>query len=135
MHFPFMNNRSNSNYLQFLNFYLKKWCLLVSTSNTKVFKCGHTCVVCDQPKSARTHAHRTHISKVFSHALAHVRPHIAHVRARTHLRNPWLEKLLFGEPTWFYVVHSNLDPTLGVAMGFEVVYPSMWEVKVGSGPR
>ena len=42
-----------------------------------------TCVVCDQPKSARTHAHRTHVSEVFSHAHAHV-------RARTHLRNPWL---------------------------------------------
>ena len=31
----------------------------------------------------------------------------------------------------------NLDPTLGRAMGpgVEGVYPSMWEVKVGSGPR
>ena len=29
----------------------------------------------------------------------------------------------------------NLDPTLGVAMGVEGVYPSMWEVKVGGGPR
>ena len=30
---------------------------------------------------------------------------------------------------------SNFDPTLGVARGVEGVYPSMWEVKVGSGPR
>ena len=40
-----------------------------------------------------------------------------------------LSKSLFGPPTWFCVVHPNLDPTLGV----EGVYPSMWEVKVGSG--
>ena len=37
--------------------------------------------------------------------------------------------------TWFCVVPPNLDPTLGVALGVEGVYPSMWEVKVGSGPR
>ena len=53
-------------------------------------RCGRTCVVCDQLKSARTHAHRTHILEVFSHA--HVRPHIANVRARTHLRNSPLAK-------------------------------------------
>ena len=47
----------------------------------------------------------------------------------------FLEKLLFGEKTWFYVVHPNLDPTLGVARGVEGVYPSMREVNVGSGPR
>ena len=29
----------------------------------------------------------------------------------------------------------NLDPALGVAMGVEGVYPSMWDVKVDSGPR
>ena len=50
--------------------------------------CGRTCVVCDQLKNARTHAHRTHVLEVFSHA--HVRPHIARLRARTHLRNPCL---------------------------------------------
>jgi hypothetical protein len=50
--------------------------------------CGHTCMVCDQLKKAHSHAHRTHISKVFLHAHAHVRLHIAHVRTRTHLRNP-----------------------------------------------
>ena len=33
------------------------------------------------------------------------------------------------------VVHPNLDPTLGVAMEVQGVYPSKWEVKVGSGPR
>ena len=42
------------------------------------------------PKTSSTHAHRTHISKCFLHAHAHVRPHIAHVRARTHLCNPCL---------------------------------------------
>ena len=47
-------------------------------------------MVCDQLKSARTHAHRTHILEVFSHAHACVRPHIAHMRARTHLCNPCL---------------------------------------------
>ena len=52
--------------------------------------CGRKCVVCDQLKNARTHAHRTHVLKVFSHAHAHVRPHIARVRARTHLRNSCL---------------------------------------------
>ena len=62
------------------------WYLLQILPNIKVVKCGRTCVVCDQPKTARTHAHRTHIYKVFSHAHAHVRPHTAHVRARTHLR-------------------------------------------------
>ena len=56
--------------------------------------CSRTCVVCDQPKNARTHAHCTHVLEVFSHA--HVRPHIARVRARarTHLRNPPFEKYI-----------------------------------------
>ncbi len=27
-------------------------------------------------------------------------------------------------------MHPNFDPTLGVAMGVEGVYPSMWEVKI-----
>ena len=52
--------------------------------------CGRTCVVCDQLKNDRAHTLCTHVSKVFSHAHAHVRPHIARVRARTHLRNPCL---------------------------------------------
>ena len=43
--------------------------------------------------------------------------------------------ICIGEPTWFYEVHPNLDPTLRVAMGVKGVYPSMREVKVGSGPR
>ena len=51
--------------------------------------------MCDQLKNARTHAHRTHIFKAFSHAHAHVRPHIARVRARTHLRNSRLGLLTF----------------------------------------
>ena len=59
----------------------KKRCLLQILTNIKVVKCGCTCVVCDQPKSARTHAHRAHILKVFSHAHTHVQPHIE--RART----------------------------------------------------
>ena len=43
-------------------------------------------------KMSRTHAHPAHFSEWISHALAHVRPHIARVRARTHLRNsyPWI---------------------------------------------
>ena len=43
----------------------------------------------------------------------------------------FLSKSLFGEPTWFCVVHPNL----GVAMGVKGVYRSMWELRVGSGPR
>ena len=58
---------------------------------SKVVKCGRTCVVCDQLNSARTHAHRTHVLEVFSHAHAQVRPHIARVRARTHLCNSYLD--------------------------------------------
>ena len=52
-------------------------------------KCGRTCVVCDQLKNTRTHAHRTPVLEVFLHA--HVRPHIARVRERTHLRNSPLD--------------------------------------------
>ena len=52
--------------------------------------CGRTCVVCDQLKNVRAHTLHTHVSKVFSHAHTHVRPHITRVRARTHLRNPYL---------------------------------------------
>ena len=33
-----------------------------------------------------------------------------------------LLKLLFGEPTWFYVVHPDLDPTLGIATGVKGAY-------------
>ena len=66
--------------------------LTYQIGTSKVVKCGRTCVVCDQLKNARTHAHRTHIFKAFSHAHAHVRPHIARVRARTHLRNSCLGK-------------------------------------------
>ena len=51
---------------------------------------GRTCVVCDQLKNVRAHTLHTHVSKVFSHAHTHVRPHITRVRARTHLRNPYL---------------------------------------------
>ena len=54
--------------------------------------CGRTCVVCDQLKNVRAHTLHTHVSKVFSHAHTHVRPHITRVRARTHLRNPYLDK-------------------------------------------
>ena len=71
---------------------LNKFYLTILDKNTKKLlrKCGRTCVVWDQPKSARTHAHCTHILKVSLHAHAHVRPHIAHVCARTHLRNTCL---------------------------------------------
>ena len=60
---------------------------------------------------------------------------ICYIIGQNQARMKFLSKSLFGEPTWFCVVHPNLDPTLGVAMGFKGVSPSMWEVKVGSGPR
>ena len=41
--------------------------------------CGCTYVVCDQPKNARVHAHRTHVLEVFLHSHAHVRPHISEI--------------------------------------------------------
>ena len=56
--------------------------------------CGRTCVGVTSGKKARTHALRTHVLEVISHAPAHVRPHIARVHARTHLCNPYLEKML-----------------------------------------
>ena len=37
----------------------------------------------------------------------------------------FLLKSLFGDPTWFFVVNPNLDPTLGVATGVKGVYRSM----------
>ena len=46
-------------------------------------------------------------------------------------RIKFLLKSLFGEPTWFYVLHTNLDPALGVATGVKGVYPSMWELRGG----
>ena len=42
-------------------------------------------------KTSRTHAHLAHFSEWISHAHAHVRPQIARVRARTHLRNSYLD--------------------------------------------
>ena len=42
------------------------------------------------PKMSRTHAHPAHFSEWISHAHAHVQPHIARVRVRTHLRNSYL---------------------------------------------
>ena len=41
-------------------------------------------------KMSRTHAHPAHFSEWISHTHAHVWPHIARVRARTHLRNSYL---------------------------------------------
>ena len=54
--------------------------------------CGRTCVGVTRGKKARTHALRTHVLEVISHTQAHMRPHIVHVRARMHLRNPYLAK-------------------------------------------
>ena len=51
--------------------------------------CGRTCVGVTRVKKVRTHALRTHVLEAISHAHAHVRPHIARVRARTHLRNSY----------------------------------------------
>ena len=42
------------------------------------------------PKTSHTHAHPAHFSKWILHAHAHVRPHIARVRAHMHLRNSYL---------------------------------------------
>ena len=47
----------------------------------------------------------------------------------------FLSKSIFGEPTWFCIVHPNLDPTPGVAIECKGFYCSMWELRVGSGPR
>ena len=60
---------------------------------------------------------------------------ICYIIGQNQARMKFLSKSLFGEPTWFYVVHPNLDPALGVAMGGEGVYTPTWEVRVGSGPR
>ena len=49
--------------------------------------CNRTCVGVTRGKTARAHALRTHVLEVISHAHARVRPHIARVRVRTHLRN------------------------------------------------
>ena len=43
-----------------------------------------------RPKTSRTHAHPAHFFEWILHAHAHVRPHIARVRARTHLRISYL---------------------------------------------
>ena len=52
---------------------------------------GRTRVLCDQPNNARVHAHSTQILEVYTHA--HVRPHIACVRAeRTFATHPLLKE-------------------------------------------
>ena len=68
--------------------------------------CGRTCVGVTSGKKARTHALRTHVLEVISHAPANVRPHIARVRARTHLRNPYLANIC---SSIFHVRHLLLD--------------------------
>ena len=65
--------------------------------------CGRTCVGVTGGKTARAHALRTHVLEVISHAHARVRPHIARVRVRTHLRNSYLALHIFG------TFHSFLD--------------------------
>ena len=65
--------------------------------------CSRTCVGVTSGKMACAHALCTHVLEVVSHA--HVRPHIARVRARTHLRNPYLDIL---EKTCSYF-HQNSD--------------------------
>ena len=42
-------------------------------------------------------------------------------------RIKFLLKLLFVEPTWFFVVHPNLHLTLGVATGVKGVYRFLWD--------
>ena len=66
--------------------------------------CGRTCVGVTRGKMARAHALRTHVLEVISHAHARVRPQIARVRVRTHLRNSSLgNETSFCElvNTWF----------------------------------
>ena len=53
------------------------------------------------PKMSRTHAHPAHFSERILHAHAHLRPHIARVRVRTHLRNSYLVYFhSFGRSSW-----------------------------------
>ena len=65
-----------------LSFLLEKWA-----------KCVVARVWCVTTSKMFARTHFAHMLKVFSHAHAHVRPHIAHVRVRTHLRNPSFELL------------------------------------------
>ena len=55
---------------------------------------GRTCVGVTGGKTARAHTLRAHVLEVISHAHASVRPQIARVRVRTHLRNSSLEFLV-----------------------------------------
>ena len=72
----------------------KVFCLRMQHFQCEIVKmCGRTCVGVTGGKTARTHALRTHVLEVISHAHAHVRPHIALVRVRTNLRNSSLESL------------------------------------------
>ena len=48
---------------------------------------GHFVPKSIQKCDRTSQAHRTHFSKWISHACAHIRPHIARLRVRTHLRN------------------------------------------------
>ena len=57
--------------------------------------CDRTCVGVTSGKKDRTHALRTHVLEVISQAPAHVRLHIARVRACTHLRNPYLVYIIY----------------------------------------
>ena len=60
---------------------------------------------------------------------------LRYVKCQNQGRIKFLSKSLLGEPTWFWLVHPNLDPTLGVARGVKGIYRSMWKLKVGGGPR
>ena len=59
-------------------------------------KCAKVWSHIARPKKGRTRAHPAHFPEWISHAHAHVRPHIARVRARTHLRNSYLGKFWNG---------------------------------------
>ena len=52
-----------------------------------------------RPKTSRTHAHFAHFSEWILHTHAHVPPHIARVRVRTHLRNSYLGNISENSPS------------------------------------
>ena len=66
--------------------------------------CGRKCVGVTGGKTVRAHAHHTHVLEVISHAHSCVRPHIARVRVRTHLRNSYLRNFTY-YGTYIYVIN------------------------------
>jgi hypothetical protein len=86
--------------------------------------CGRTCVGVTGEKRARAHALCTHVLDVISHAHTRVRPYIARVRVRMHLRNSSLaiNQVLWGNPCmdgpkvspWNQISPANSNLTKGL---------------------